>query len=163
MDSLDMLEEYLIGYKGTLLVVSHDRDFLDNVVTSILAFEGNGVIESHLGGYSDYIEYKSRQENLRKDNVFKAATSSAQLQNKSDNRSFVTLKFTNKLRAELERLPEKIENLEIKIAELSEELSMTEDRSSANLAHISIEIAKLQKNLDTLEARWIELEELKKQ
>jgi len=57
MDSLDMLQDYLMKYEGTLIVVSHDRDFLDNVATSILAFEGEGVISNHIGGYSDYLEY----------------------------------------------------------------------------------------------------------
>ena len=58
MESLDILEDYLCKYKGTLIVVSHDRDFLDNVATSILAFEGGGKIFSNLGGYSDYLQYR---------------------------------------------------------------------------------------------------------
>ncbi len=167
MESLDMLQDYLMKYTGTLLVVSHDRDFLDNVATSILAFEGNGVVTTHVGGYSDYLDYKFRHDS-------KVGIANADLQSKSKiNTSisgvtgFATTsqpsfpKFTNKHRHELEKLPQKIENLEKKIAELSEELSNTEDRSSGNLAHISMEIANLQKELDRAEERWLELEELK--
>ena len=56
MDTLDMLEEILLQYKGTLLIVSHDRDFLDQTVTKILAFEGDAKVETVIGGYSDYLE-----------------------------------------------------------------------------------------------------------
>ncbi|MCA9439074.1 MAG: ATP-binding cassette domain-containing protein, partial [Candidatus Omnitrophica bacterium] len=61
METLDMLEEILSHYPGTLIVVSHDRDFLDQTVTKILAFEGDGKIEAVIGGYSDYLEMKKEQ------------------------------------------------------------------------------------------------------
>ena len=60
-----MLEEILLNYKGTLLVVSHDRDFLDQTVTKILAFEGNGIIEQNVGGYSDYLKAKNNRIKTR--------------------------------------------------------------------------------------------------
>src|SRR4029077_10589936 len=62
MDTLDMLEEILAEYEGTLLVVSHDRDFLDQTVSKILAFEGDGKIEGYIGGYSDYLEAKHKEK-----------------------------------------------------------------------------------------------------
>ncbi len=157
MDSLDMLQEYLMRYKGTLIVVSHDRDFLDNVVTSILAFEGNAEITNHIGGYSDYLAY---QEKHSKTKIAEVIT----LKNKDESiktKPISEKKFSYKYRLELEKLPQKIEDLENKIFELSEELSNTEDRNGANLAHISIEIGKLQKDLDKAEKRWIELEDMK--
>ena len=58
METLDMLEEILINYAGTLLLVSHDRDFLDQTVTEILSFEGDGNIVQCIGGYSDYLSQK---------------------------------------------------------------------------------------------------------
>ncbi len=164
MDSLDMLQEYLVAYKGTLIVVSHDRDFLDNVVTSILAFEDDGTITNHIGGYSDYFNYKNRYKIAAKsekksseknsDEAFVNNDQSSNEQKKSDK------KLSYKLKLELEKLPTKIENLEKKILELSDELSNTEDRNQANLAHISIEIAKFQKELKSAEDRWEELEGL---
>ena len=60
-DTLDMLEDILAQYQGTLIVVSHDRDFLDQTVTRILAFEGKGKIESIIGGYSDYLAFKAKK------------------------------------------------------------------------------------------------------
>ena len=71
-------------------------------------------------------------------------------------------RFSNQHQSELNKIPTKIEELEKKLHELSEELSNTEDRNPANLAHISIEIEKVQNKIDELEKRWIELEELKK-
>ena len=160
MDSLDMLQDYLMAYEGTLLVVSHDRDFLDNVATSILSFEGNGVISSHIGGYSDYIEYKNSRLSLANNEVIlsqsKAKVETIAIEEKSNK------KLSYKLKFELEKLPQKIENLEKKIQELSLELSETEDRNSANLAHIAMEISKLQQELDRTEERWLELEEMNK-
>ncbi len=159
MDSLDMLQDYLMKYEGTLIVVSHDRDFLDNVATSILAFEGDCVITNHVGGYSDYLEYKEKyqkdaQEALRTKVVMNVEASIKKPEESK--------KFAYKYRLELEKLPAKIEKLEEKIRNLSEELSETEDRNPANLAHIAMEITKLQKELDASEERWLELEELKK-
>ncbi len=162
MDTLDMLQEYLEKFEGTLIVVSHDRDFLDNVVTSILAFEGDGVITNHIGGYSDYLEYIDKGSDPKGSDPL---PSPPKKQKGSDPLGSDPLqsspKFAYKHRIELEKLPAKIEKLENKIKELSEELSETEDRSSANLAHIAIEIAKYQKDLDEAESRWLELEEMK--
>lgn len=154
MDSLDMLQEYLMAYKGTLIVVSHDRDFLDNVVTSVLSFEGNGVITSHLGGYSEYLEYKNRHTKPVLALPTKDIRPVEPVKSKDEKQ------LLRKYKIELDRLPQKIERLEARIKQLSEELSNTDDQSSTNLAHISIEIGELQKDLDSAEARWIELEEI---
>lgn len=158
MDSLDMLQEYLMGYEGTLIVVSHDRDFLDNVATSVLAFEGNGEIVSHVGGYSAYMEYKEKYSPKPKSKTVVSAPQQEIIREEKATQK----KISYKQRLELEKLPQKIQNLEEKIHTLSEELSETEDRNSANLAHIAMEIARLQKELDESESRWLELEELAK-
>ncbi|MES2960783.1 MAG: ABC-F family ATP-binding cassette domain-containing protein [Pseudomonadota bacterium] len=159
MDSLDMLQDYLMKYEGTLIVVSHDRDFLDNVATSILAFEGDGVITNHVGGYSDYLEYKEKYQKDAQEALKPKVLENVEINLKKPEES---KKFAYKHRLELEKLPAKIEKLEEKIRNLSEELSETEDRNPANLAHIAMEIAKFQKELDAAEERWLELEELKK-
>ena len=159
MDSLDMLQDYLMKYEGTLIVVSHDRDFLDNVATSILAFEGDGVITNHVGGYSDYLEYKEKYQKDAQEALKPKVVTNVEESVKKPEES---KKFAYKYRLELEKLPAKIEKLEEKIHNLSEELSETEDRNPANLAHIAMEIAKFQKELDASEERWLELEELKK-
>ncbi|MDX2083105.1 MAG: ABC-F family ATP-binding cassette domain-containing protein [Rickettsiales bacterium] len=169
MDSLDMLQDYLIKYEGTLIVVSHDRDFLDNVATSILAFEGSGVITNHIGGYSDYLNYLEKQNSnssIAQDHLIKSAQKNyGQNHNQSNqdvrNKNSVP-KFSNKEKFELEKLPAKIEKLEEKIYKLSEELSQTEDRNHANLTLIAMEISKYQKELEVAEKRWFELIEYPK-
>ena len=63
IDTLDLLEELLIEYKGTIILVSHDRAFINNVVTSTLAFEGNGTFNHYVGGYNDWLRQRSKQLN----------------------------------------------------------------------------------------------------
>ncbi|MCE3254925.1 MAG: putative transporter ATP-binding protein [Rickettsiaceae bacterium] len=160
MDSLDMLQNFLSEYEGNLLVVSHDRDFLDNVVSSILAFEEDGTVTYHLGGYSDYLEFKN-QNKIEKQNQKKIQNPIVQeFETKVENNP-KSSKLSYKYVVELKNLPQKIERLENKIAELSNELSNTEDRNSANLAFITMEIAKLQQELEIAENRWLELEMMK--
>ncbi|MBU6339794.1 MAG: ATP-binding cassette domain-containing protein [Rickettsiales bacterium] len=161
METLDMLQDYLAKYQGTLIVVSHDRDFLDNVATSILAFEGDGIITTHIGGYSDYIAYKESKSGTSKVEKNKIENSTEANINKEKQDRKSSEKFSYKHKYELEKLPKKIADLEEKIRSLSEELSETEERNSANLAHIAMEIGKLQQELEKSENRWLELEELK--
>ena len=179
MDTLDMLQDYLESYQGTLLVVSHDRDFLDNVVTNILAFEGDGEIISHLGCYSDYLEYKHQHlkqaeaAKISAQNDAKAkaralanqtAIDSGIITTESLDQATIRLRSHrpshSKIKFELERIPQKIEVLENKILELNDELINTEDRNPSSLAHISIELAIAQQKIDDLEARWEELENI---
>ena len=66
-ETLDLLEEQLIQYQGTLLIVSHDREFLDQVVTSLLVFEGDGYIGDYVGGYSDWLQRRQQQASAKKE------------------------------------------------------------------------------------------------
>ncbi len=160
MDSLDMLQNFLSEYQGNMLVVSHDRDFLDNVVSSILAFEDDGTITYHLGGYTDYLEFKNKNK-IEKSVQKNKPAENAKPEIVKIESNLKTQKLSYKYVVELEKLPQKIEKLEKRITELSLELSETEDRNSANLAFITMEIAKLQQELEAAENRWIELEEAK--
>lgn len=153
METLDMLQDYLSNYQGTLIVVSHDRDFLDNIATSIFAFE-DGEITHNLGGYSDYINFKSGK---KADEV--AVKTEIEVEKPKQEKQRDPNKLSNKERFELKNLPEKIAKLEEKIKQLSEELDNTEERNPANLMQISMEIAKEQEKLDEAESRWLELEE----
>ncbi len=159
MESLDILEDYLCNYKGTLIVVSHDRDFLDNVATSILAFEGDSVITSHLGGYSDYLNYQKRfsvtpPANVNSQNKQKDINKSQFLADKESQ------KEVRKLKNELNRIPDKIERLEVKINELSDELNDPDNLNPTEIAAISVEIGQLQEKIEAQEARWLEIEEI---
>ena len=162
METLDMLGEILISYKGTLLLVSHDRDFLDQTVTKILSFEGDGVVEETIGGYSDYLLFKnskltqnSKNKNEEKNSKFKVITKSGENKNNK--------KLTFKLEFELNSLPSKIKNLENDINDFNEKLS--DPNLYLNEPDIFFEITKkLEKSkedLEYFENRWLELEEIK--
>ena len=162
METLDMLGEILISYKGTLLLVSHDRDFLDQTVTKILSFEGDGVVEETIGGYSDYLSFKnskltqnSKNKNEEKNSKFKVITKSGENKNNK--------KLTYKLEFELNSLPSKIKNLENDINDFNEKLS--DPNLYLNEPDIFFEITKkLEKSkedLEYFENRWLELDEIK--
>ena len=162
METLDMLGEILISYKGTLLLVSHDRDFLDQTVTKILSFEGDGVVEETIGGYSDYLSFKnskltqnSKNKNEEKNSKFKVIAKSGENKNNK--------KLTFKLEFELNSLPSKIKNLENDINDFNEKLS--DPNLYLNEPDIFFEVTKkLEKSkedLEYFENRWLELEEIK--
>lgn len=158
MDTLDMLEEILIKYKGTLIIVSHDRDFLDNTVSKIIAFEGNGVMDGCIGGYSDYLEMKMQKQKPteKKQKIV--------LEEKMEAKEEKTTpkKLTYKLQYELETLPKKIAELEAEISELEDVLSDSDLYSKNNgLFHSSTNlIAAAKLELENAENRWLELEDL---
>jgi ATP-binding cassette subfamily F protein uup len=162
MDTLDMLEEILANYKGTLFIVSHDRDFLDQTVTKTLAFEGDGVVDGYIGGYTDYIEAKNEKLNTNT----KEATSNNSNKKKEEKGKGKTSggnKLSYKLQFELDNLPTKISNLENEITKLQETLSnadlYTKDPEKFDVS--TKRIGKAQDELELLEHRWLELTEIK--
>ena len=156
MDTLDLLEEILINYKGTLIIVSHDRDFLDQTVTRILAFQGDGKVIDCIGGYSDYLKLKKnsfKNKNLIKHDLNKV---------KKDNQSKISNnnKLTYKLEHELSIIPSEIEKLETIISQMNNILSDA-DLYTKNIDKFlesskTLEMSK--KKLDELETRWLELD-----
>ena len=164
METLDMLGEILMNYQGTLLLVSHDRDFLDQIVTKILSFEGDGVIEEIIGGYSDYIISKlsknnkninSKEEKYKNNNLRqKIEFEEPQIKNK----------LTFKLEFELKNLPSKIKSIEEQINLFNKKLSdpnfYEKDTDSFIEMTEKLELAK--EDLEYYETRWLELEEQKR-
>ena len=156
MDTLDLLEEILINYKGTLIIVSHDRDFLDQTVTRILAFQGDGKVIDCIGGYSDYLKLKKnsfKNKNLIKHDLNKV---------KKDNQSKISNnnKLTYKLEHELSIIPSEIKKLETIISQMNKILSDA-DLYTKNIDKFlesskTLEMSK--KKLDKLETRWLELD-----
>lgn len=152
MDTLDMLEEILFNYKGTLFVVSHDRDFLDKTVNKTIVFEGDGMVECHIGGYSDY-EAEKKNSVLNTDNKAKNNLSK---KNKS------STKLTYKLQYELNQLPKKIEILNNELTTLNKQFSDPDFFQNNTLRDKSLIRSKqLSKELEKLENRWVELETMK--
>ena len=111
IDTLDLLEQLLQDYQGTVFLVSHDRTFLDNVVTSMIAYEGDGLWREYEGGYEDYKVQKQRSAVIISDHDPKPAEVKAPAKPVS-NRSATKLKLSSKEKIELEQLPVKIDELE---------------------------------------------------
>jgi len=124
IDTLDLLEQLLQDYAGTVFLVSHDRTFLDNVVTSMIAYEGDGKWQEYEGGYEDYRIQKKRFDALTQANTASTVNKTAskedkKSESKSESRSEVKQsvtksKLSNKEKAELDKLPNQIEQLEKK-------------------------------------------------
>lgn len=178
MDTLDRLEEILSHYTGTLIVVSHDRDFLDQSVSKILAFEGNGVVEACIGGYSDYLAVrdKLRAERLKRreeddeERGFirrEAKEPKAQTATKTQEtaKPVAPKKLTYKLQYELDNLPAKIAALESEITSLESALDdptlFERDRGQFDTASRRLVLARA--DLETAEMRWLELDEMRAQ
>ena len=111
IDTLDLLEQLLQDYQGTVFLVSHDRTFLDNVVTSMIAYEGDGLWREYEGGYEDYKVQKQRSAVIISDHDPKPAEVKAPAKTIS-NRSATKAKLSSKEKIELEQLPVKIDELE---------------------------------------------------
>jgi ATP-binding cassette subfamily F protein uup len=166
MDTLDMLEEILSAYTGTLIVVSHDRDFLDQTVTKILAFEGDGKIDLHIGGYSDYLDAKKQEEDSAK--PVKPQVPAKPKKETSDIPAPAEEKkprkqLTYKLEHELKQLPGKIEKVEAEIAACNILLSDSElyARDAAKFHETIKTLEDLKSKLERYESRWLEIEEMK--
>ena len=160
METLDMLGEILISYEGTLLLVSHDRDFLDQTVTKILSFEGDGNIEECVGGYSDYL---SRNMPRKRTDSKTRDEKSGNLALKEKAGSFEIKgrkKLTYKLEFELKNLPIKIQKKEEEIEFFTKKLSDPDFYKNDSDAFITmtekLEVAK--GDLEYYETRWLELE-----
>ncbi len=111
IDTLDLLEQLLQDYQGTVFLVSHDRTFLDNVVTSMIAYEGDGLWREYEGGYEDYKVQKQRSAVIISDHDPKPAEVKTPAKPVS-NRSATKSKLSSKEKIELEQLPVKIDELE---------------------------------------------------
>ncbi|MGB1402599.1 MAG: ATP-binding cassette domain-containing protein [Porticoccaceae bacterium] len=149
IDTLDLLEELLINYKGTLILVSHDRAFLNNVVTSTLVFEGDGVIKQYVGGYDDWL----RQRKVEQPTVVSPVAVTSKPKSTSK-------KLSYKDQRELDQLPEQIEDLEIQIGEITELISQPDFYKSerAEIEKTEQQLADVQQQLNQSYQRWEELD-----
>lgn len=169
METLELLEELLCEFEGTVLLVSHDRSFVDNVVTSTLVFEGEGIISEHVGGYSDWQAELSRTDKTResdkKSSPKKEAEKKETDKNEMDKKIVAQpeknrVKLSYKLQRELEALPAQIEQLEVDIANLTEQTQQPSFFSQARSVTDAVlqQIAEKQAALDVCYERWAELD-----
>ena len=165
IETLELLEDIINQYQGTVLIVSHDREFIDNTCSSVWAFEGNGKVTDIVGGYSDYEAYvnylaeqekKTQQQPVKK--VEKVVAPVAKPAAKAN-------KLSYKLKLELEQLPNKMEKLEADIEAQQAVVSDSDffkqesDVTTKALNHL----AQLESDLEAALERWEELEELQNQ
>ena len=155
-----MLQEMLADYPGTLLVVSHDRDFLDRTVTKVLAFEGDGVVEGYIGGYSDYLEAKNKQRYPAK-----VAAAKPIIDMKTELPAPAPAeRMSYKYKHELEQLPKKIDKLETELETLRKLLDDPElyTKNPDAFDNATRRFAAATDDLESAETRWLELEEMQR-
>ena len=146
--TLGILEEYLSEFKGCVIVISHDRFFLDTIVDHLFVFEGNGVVKDFPGSYSDYREWKS--ENKEE----KPVNKEPKTEKKKTER---VQKLTFKEKKELEEVSAKLDDLNREKAEL--EAAFNSGEQIDDIAAKAIRYDEVKAELDELEMRWLELSE----
>ncbi|SDM21439.1 ATP-binding cassette, subfamily F, uup [Modicisalibacter muralis] len=176
VETLELLEELLLDFQGTLLLVSHDREFMDNVVTEVLAFEGEGQVREYVGGYSDWVRQGGKLPPAPWDfdasTVSKQAKSAAHHESPVDDATLTShdtgaelaskkpVKLSYKLQRELDGLPAAIEVLERSVAEFEARVGdpgfyqQDSDKVTRTLEAMS----NKQAELDAAMERWMELE-----
>lgn len=164
MVTLELLEEMLSEYKGTLLLISHDRAFMDNVVTSTWIFDGKGGIAEYIGGYQDYLLQRPDEKVVDQKSDVKKAQAKAEAEKAAAQSTVKKVKLSYKDQRELEQLPAEIEKLEVEQAELSDKLAdgswFVSDADAATQA--SQRLAEIEELLLEKLERWDELEQMSK-
>ncbi|MGS0535794.1 ATP-binding cassette ATPase Uup [Pseudoalteromonas sp. SaAl2] len=166
IETLELLEDIINQYQGTVLIVSHDREFIDNTCTSVWAFEGKGKITDIVGGYSDYeayVNYLAQEQKKQAAAPVKKAEKPEVKTAKNDESKGNKLSY--KLKLELEQLPSKLEQLEQAI---DDQQAVVNDadffKQDANITSQALNhLAQLESDLETALERWEELEDLKNQ
>jgi ABC transport system ATP-binding/permease protein len=153
LETLDLLEELLAEFKGTLFLVSHDRAFLNRVVTSTIAFEGDGEVREYVGGYDDWLQQRQAAD---------IEPVKAKAMNRAKPKQERPRKLTFKEKRELDELPLRIEDLESEIAVLHEKVADPEfyRTAGAAVADVNARLEEIERELATIYDRWQELDAL---
>jgi ABC transport system ATP-binding/permease protein len=158
IESLSVLEELLLEYSGTVIIISHDREFIDNIATHTIAFEETGSVTINVGGYTDWLERKKaimQTKKIHKDkNKFeKKQVRVSKVETKKN-------KLTFKEQQELNELPEQLEKLEEKILTVESLLAQSDfyQRSQAEIQTVAQDLETLKKQRDQAYQRWQELD-----
>ncbi|MBM7422755.1 ATP-binding cassette domain-containing protein [Spongiibacter marinus] len=156
METLELLESLLVDFKGTVLLVSHDRSFVDSVASSCLLFEGNGNISEHIGGYSEVAAYQARRAVVAPEKPKGEKKATAAPAKKAARK-----KLSYKDQRELDNLPDKIDDLESQLQQLSDQSASAEfyQQDAQKVNDTLARLAALQEELDSCMERWMELSE----
>ncbi len=160
VETLELLESLLMDYEGTLLLVSHDRIFIDNVVTSCLSFENNGNIRQFVGGYADMAAWYAQQEKHIQATV-ESEKKEKEKPQKSSNSNNKSGKLSYKESRELTLLPQEIDTIETDIETLQEKINHPDffQKNVDETQPVLDELAKLEEKLDATFERWQILED----
>jgi ATP-binding cassette subfamily F protein uup len=150
-ETLELLEERLLNYTGTMLLVSHDRDFINNVVTSTIVFEGEGRLVEYVGGYDDYLQQRP---------AFTIDKPAVKTEKITPPKKIPAVKRSYKEQRELEELPKKIEKLEQQILQLQNTMSDSDfyKQSAEKIASSQQQLTDLEAQLAEAYGRWEQLE-----
>jgi ATP-binding cassette subfamily F protein uup len=161
VETLEVLEQRLVEYQGTLIVVSHDREFLDNVVTSILVFEADGSIREYVGGYSDWV--RRHRELAAKDDPDKARQRAKNDASRDQRRKPTKLSYQQQ--RELDALPGRIENLEAEIEDLQAIIALPDfyARAHEEVQSVLKKLDGKSKDLENEMESWLTLEKLREE
>ena len=148
VETLELLEEMLVDYEGTLILISHDRTFLNNIVSSTIVMEGNAIIEQYNGGYDDYI--------LQKEDKVKSKSSKSESEKAKPRKS--SQKLSYKDQQLLKSLPGNIEDLENEISMAQKLLSDPDFYQNPDAQNLTISLKAMEKELELLYDKWSELD-----
>ena len=157
--TLNVLENYLSEFKGCVLVVSHDRFFMDKVVNHLFTFEGNGIVKDFPGNYTQYREYKQQEEAERQTVESSPSTRKAESEKPRTDAAERPRKLTFKEKQELERLEAELPKLEKEKAELESRMSSGK-MATDELLTAGDRIAALIEEIDSKGMRWLELSDI---
>ena len=150
--TLEILEEFLENYKGCLIIVSHDRSFMDDLVDHLFVFEGNGKIRDYHSNYTDYIKQKEHEQRI--------ATQQKREEKPKYERTKSTVKPTYKQKQEYEQLTNEIEALENEKSELEQLMNSGDETDYEKLNSWATRIGEIRELIDEKELRWLELDEI---
>ena len=161
LETLDLLQEVIADYEGTVLIVSHDRDFLDRTVTITLGLDGSGRVDIVAGGYEDWV--KQRYENARSPQRQRANSREASRKGAAEIAPAAQAKkLTYKDQRDLDRLPDEIERLSAEVASDEEKLADPDlyTRDPDKFAKLTERIARNRAEIEAAEVRWLEVAEM---
>jgi len=162
IETLELLEEMLENYSGTMLLVSHDRDFINNVVTSTIVFEGSGKVNEYVGGYDDWLRQRAKVSKGKSKSDKSNANANSDKGTKSKKK---TAKLSYKDQQELDKLPVTIAELEKSIDAVQADMASADfyQQSSDKIAEVNATLEQLESSLSQNFERWEELEAKKEE
>jgi ATP-binding cassette subfamily F protein uup len=149
VETLELLEEMLVDYSGTVILISHDRTFLNNIVSSTIVMEGNAIIEQYVGGYDDYMDQKNNKLNAKNNKKTQPSNSKTHK---------TPQKLSYNQQQQLNSLPEKIENLENEILMAQKLLSDPTFYQNPDAQNLTIKLREMERQLEMLYDQWSKLD-----